>query len=233
MRLPLPPRTPRWKRQIRAVLTMPVRVKALRESAKVSVTEINEFTLTIRPTVFHPALYQSSRILAEVLSDRNLSGKCVLDMGTGSGIIALHAARGGANVVGVDVNPEAVACARENVRANGYETWIRVVEGDLFSFLRGEKFDTIVWNPPFYVGDPRNPEQKAWLAGQDYQKLQEFASQLPLHLKDGGECIVILSSDADMERIIGFFDRNILSPVVLSNHRRFLEVYSVISLRRA
>jgi release factor glutamine methyltransferase len=233
MTLPLPPRTPGWKRHIRAVLTTPVRVKARRESMRVSITEINGFTLTIRPGVFHPALYHSSRILADEVSNRNLSGKRVLDMGTGSGIIALHAARGGADVVGVDVNPEAVGCARENVRANGYETRIRVAEGDLFSCLKGEKFDTIVWNPPFYIGNPRNPEQRAWRAGEDYQKLQEFASQLLLHLNDGGECLVILSSDADMERIIRFFDGNVLSPEVVSNHRRFLEVYSVISLRRA
>jgi release factor glutamine methyltransferase len=70
--------------------------------------------------VFHPRYYLSSESFAEFISRLDLSGKRVADVGTGSGILALAAARAGAeNVIAADINPNAALTAAENARANG------------------------------------------------------------------------------------------------------------------
>ncbi len=78
------------------------------------------FRLTVRPTVFHPRYFLTSKFFANFLSDINLTGKRVADVGTGSGILALAAARAGAaSVVALDINPNAAKVAAENAHANG------------------------------------------------------------------------------------------------------------------
>ena len=79
-----------------------------------------------------------------------LSGTSVLDMGTGSGVIGLTAARLGARVTGLDINPDAIACSNDNARANGLASRFTAIESDLFEALPGGTlFDLILWNPPF------------------------------------------------------------------------------------
>jgi SAM-dependent methyltransferase len=78
------------------------------------------FRLTVRPTVFHPRYFLTSEFFANFLSDIDLAGKRVADVGTGSGILALAAARAGAaSVVALDINPNAAKVAAENAHANG------------------------------------------------------------------------------------------------------------------
>lgn len=78
------------------------------------------FNLRVRPTVFHPRFFLSSEYFAEFLDGLDLSGKSVADIGTGSGILALAAARAGArDVLALDINPNAALSALENAHANG------------------------------------------------------------------------------------------------------------------
>jgi methylase of polypeptide subunit release factors len=73
------------------------------------------FSLRVRPTVFHPRFFLSSEYFAGFLDGLDLRGKSVADVGTGSGILALAAARaGGANVMALDINPNAALSAQEN-----------------------------------------------------------------------------------------------------------------------
>ncbi|HUD54594.1 MAG TPA: methyltransferase [Terracidiphilus sp.] len=80
---------------------------------------------------------------------RRLS-RATLDLGTGSGILSLSAARFSEAVVATDLNPRAVACARFNARLNGIET-IEVLEGDCFAPVANRRFDLILSNPPFFI----------------------------------------------------------------------------------
>src|SRR5205823_1604642 len=99
-----------------------------------------------------------------------------LDMGTGSGIGAVFAARAGYRVVGVDLNPEAVRCARINALMNRLEDRLEAREGDLFAPVAGERFDLILFNPPFFRGEPRDALDMAW---RSVDVLERFAEGLP------------------------------------------------------
>ena len=73
---------------------------------RTTVARVAGFRLTVRPTVFHPRYFLTSEFFANFLSDIDLTGKRVADVGTGSGILALAAARAGAaSVVALDINP--------------------------------------------------------------------------------------------------------------------------------
>ncbi|MGE7365557.1 peptide chain release factor N(5)-glutamine methyltransferase [Desemzia incerta] len=76
----------------------------------------------------------------------------VLDIGTGTGAIAIVAKKQRPNddVTGTDLSPKALAVAKENAEANGVA--VRFLEGDLTAPVKGEKFDVILSNPP-YIGE--------------------------------------------------------------------------------
>ena len=62
---------------------------------RTTVTRVAGFRLTVRPTVFHPRYFLTSKFFANFLAGIDLKGKRVADVGTGSGILALAAARAG------------------------------------------------------------------------------------------------------------------------------------------
>jgi SAM-dependent methyltransferase len=127
------------------------------------------FRLAIYPSVFHPKLFLTSEFFARFLASIDLKGKHVADVGTGSGILALAAARAGATVVALDINPMAVDAAADNARTNGLGDRVTAVRSDLMSALApGFQFDVIISNPPFFSGEPRDIADRAWVAGPGY-----------------------------------------------------------------
>ncbi len=91
------------------------------------------------------------------------TGGDVLDLGTGSGIQALHALRTARRVVGTDVSPRALRFAALNAALNRVELDLR--EGDLYAPVAGERFDRIVSNPPFVI----TPRGRAGVPGYTYR----------------------------------------------------------------
>src|SRR5947208_4408183 len=86
------------------------------------------FRMVVRPTVFHPRYFITSEFFASFIGRLDLSGKQVVDVGSGSGILALAAARAGAaNVTAVDINPAAALTTAENARANGLADCVSAV----------------------------------------------------------------------------------------------------------
>lgn len=185
-------------------------------------THVDGFHLTVRRGVFHPRLFFSSIMLGRYISTLNLHSVKVLDMGTGSGVIGLYAASGGAHVTAVDLNPVAVQCARENVVNMGFQSRVAVLLSDLFdAFPEGEKWQYIFWNPPFYPRPHSSMAEAAWNAGEHYEVIRRFAQDVRSRLSVGGEIYLVLSSVMDVPRILNFFVEagfgpvNVLSKAVL------------------
>lgn len=89
-----------------------------------------------------------SKILFEWMIRRPAQN--VLDLGCGSGVLALLAAASSQKVVATDINSRAIALCRFNAQLNGIEH-LQVVAGDLFAGVAGERFDLIICNPPFVI----------------------------------------------------------------------------------
>jgi putative methylase len=80
----------------------------------------------------------------------DIIGKSVLDLGCGTGRLALGASYLGAKkVVGVDIDRSAIKTARENSRKAGLANFVQLVNGDISTI--GGNFDTVLQNPPFGV----------------------------------------------------------------------------------
>ncbi len=105
-----------------------------------------EVAIRLEPGMaFGTGLHPSTRLALRLLERADPAGKRVLDVGTGSGILAVAAALLGAReVVATDVDPVAVDAARENVRRNRVESVVRVVEGSLPT--AASPFDIVVVN---------------------------------------------------------------------------------------
>jgi release factor glutamine methyltransferase len=162
--------------------------------------------ILVLPRVFNPRLFRTGEFLVETLDERWVPpGSTVLDMGTGSGVGAVFAARWARRVVAVDVNPEAVRCTRINALLNEVDERVEAREGDLFGPVAGERFDVVLFNPPFFRGEPRDDLEGA-LWAEDV--VERFAAGLAAHLTADGHAMLVLSSDGDVEGFLRTFRQN-------------------------
>jgi release factor glutamine methyltransferase len=151
------------------------------------------------PGVFSPI--SDTWLLADVLAAQALSpDAALLDLCTGSGALAVHAAvRGLRDVTAVDVSGRSVLNARLNARVNGVR--VRALRGDLFAAVGSRRFDAIVSNPPYVpaAGDrdglPARGRARAWDAGRDGRALLDrICDAAPAHLRPGGLVLLVHSS---------------------------------------
>jgi release factor glutamine methyltransferase len=152
--------------------------------------------------VFKPGLLRSGRLLARVLRSlpaEELEGRRVLDLGCGSGVGSVHAALRGARVTAVDLNPAAVRSAEINARVSMVEPSVDARAGDLFDAVAGERFDVILFNPPFFEGEPTSALDLAF-HGQGV--FERFVAGLPDHLAPDGALHLVLSTDGDGQRLV-------------------------------
>jgi release factor glutamine methyltransferase len=157
--------------------------------------------LVTLPGVFRPI--SDTWLLADALDGEHLTpGARVLDLCSGSGALAIRAARG-AQVTAVDVSRRAVATIRLNALLNGVD--VRAVRGDLLDAVPGERFDAIVSNPPYVPAPsdelPARGPARAWDAGRDGRALLDrICEAAPEHLAPGGVLLVVHSSLLGYER---------------------------------
>ncbi|WP_374984606.1 HemK2/MTQ2 family protein methyltransferase [Streptomyces fradiae] len=124
--------------------------------------------LLLAPGVYAPQ--SDTYLLQDAIAREDLPhGAEVLDVGTGSGALALAAARRGARVTAVDRSRRAVLTARLRAVLAGQR--VRVLRGDLLEPAAGRRFDLIVCNPPYVPSPHRLPPRRgaavAWDAGPD------------------------------------------------------------------
>lgn len=161
-----------------------------RQDAQVT---IQGLTLFVSKDVFSPdpELTHSSSLLLDSFS--SCQGKTVLDIGTGSGVLSIHAAKRGAkSVLAVDCTDDAVANVEENIKQHSADAIVKVTKSDLFQNVSG-KYDLILANLPIFA--------EAWtnLSKGIPQIYQEFFSKVHDHLTKSGIALVAFASFGDLK----------------------------------
>jgi len=122
----------------------------------------------------------------------------VLDLGTGSGALAVAAAEGAETIVGTDVNPKAIKYAQKTAELNNVENKCTFKLGDLYEPVVNRKFDLIVMNPPFV---PLPFGIKMFLSADGgfdgMQVAKRTIQDAPVHLKEDGTFILLAMSLGD------------------------------------
>lgn len=157
-------------------------------------------SLTVLPNVYSPTAFTDTLWFARQL--RELVGnKSLLEMGTGSGAIAILCAQRGAHVVATDVNPDAVKNARLNIERHALDISVR--EGSLYEPLgKDEKFDVIFWSHPF--NNWETPVEDMLLrSGLDYhyEGLRGYVTGAKEHLSPNGKFLIGTGDSADLKTL--------------------------------
>ncbi|HNV97846.1 MAG TPA: methyltransferase [Chitinophagales bacterium] len=170
--------------------------KRMQQSAMYTHGDIRLF---IPPGVFHPGYFHSTQFLLDFTLRHPLTGKHILELGAGSGLISIATAKKGAVVTASDINQQALQALQQNAEHN--QVKLQIVYSDLFGSLEGMHFDYILINPPFYPQDARNDLERAWYAGLDFQYFQRLFAGIHPFLPENTEAWMILSEDTSTVHI--------------------------------
>jgi release factor glutamine methyltransferase len=140
-----------------------------------------------------PKCTHATTLLTKILTD--FTGKKVLDLGTGCGFLAIYAVRHGATkCTAVDIQPEAVENARENVADFRLNEVIDVFESDLFDAVKG-KYDVVLANLP--IMDPEWTDLNQFANSVN----QRFFNELDSKLAPGGKAYISSTSWGDLPEL--------------------------------
>jgi release factor glutamine methyltransferase len=159
----------------------------------------NGITVTVFSGVFHPGLFSSTTFMLDFLKTQDLSRQSLLELGCGTGLIAVTAAKAGAQATATDLNLKAVENARHNAKQNNAA--VNVVHSDLFRNIDKQVFDWIIINPPYYAQQPKNESDLAWYCGENFEYFIRLFSTLKDHIHARSEVIMVLTRGCDLQRI--------------------------------
>lgn len=174
------------------------------------------------PGVFQPPS-DAWMLIRYVRREQLAAGARVLDLCTGSGVLAIAAAHQGATrVTAVDISRRAVVAVRLNARLNGVSVETR--RGDLFEALAGRRFDLIVSNPPYLPGEeaelPRRGLARAWEGGRLGRAfIERIAKRAAEHLTESGTLLLVYSSVCGEDQTLQLLRAGGLAPAVVVRER--------------
>jgi len=171
---------------------------------KTQIIEVDGVKIKTRKNVFPASsnFSKTSQGLCKMFG--NLIDKNVLDVGTGTGVQAIHAAKGGAKTVtAIDINPDAIECAKENVLLNNVQDRVSVVKSDLFEKIAlGTKFDLIIANLPI-TDFPSSGVVEASLYDPGYELHRRFLKDAKEYLSHGASIVMThidFNGEGDFEK---------------------------------
>lgn len=178
-----------------------------------------------------------SFLLEREIRKRNLVGKVCLDLGTGSGVQGIAMLKSGASfVVCADINKNALVESKKNVlkylkETKNFDVVVRFVETDLFSNLKGVKFDFIVFNPPYVPS-----EKIKWVdldgGKEGSETINKFITQFVGHLSSSSEILLLISSLNNPKKLINIFEKKGFFVDVVSKEKLFFEELFVLSIKK-
>lgn len=184
-----------------------------------------DFKINTDDNVYIPA--EDSYLLADNLEINK--GQSVLEIGTGSGVVAMYASKLTDSITVTDINFDACQLAEKNFRENGIEN-IEVLFGNLFEPVKDRKFDVILFNTPYLptedgdvIEDTINYAFDGGLNGR--KVIDMFLDDVGNHLNDGGIVQMIQSSLSGNEETLQKFDEmGFIAEIKASEHFFFEDI---------
>lgn len=190
----------------------------------------NGLSLEIPPQVFHPGFFFSTKLLMRCINNLELKGKTLLELGAGSGLIAMNAEKQGAKATASDINPVAIEYLKKNRQRNGAS--IRVVHSDLFDDIPLEAFDIIAINPPYYKKDPHAPGDYAWYCGKKGEYFERLFTGVGNYMHDASQVLMILCDGCDFEMIRNMAAGKGFKLVCLQESRNLIEKNFIFKIEK-
>jgi len=195
----------------------------------VKMLEYNGMLFYTHPKVYEPA--EDTFLLAENVKAKRTDE--VLEIGTGTGIIAIIVSRMARRVIATDINDYAIKCAIKNA-TNNKAFNIEIRKGNLFEPVKDEKFDLILFNTPYL---PTSDNEKiddeinsAWNGGNDGRTtIDRFIGEVKEHLNDGGRVQMVQSSLSDIDKTLEKLEEIGLKASVTAKEKHFFEEIAVIT----
>lgn len=160
----------------------------------------------VHPAVFHPGFFSSTQFLLQYLERKTMQGTQLLELGCGTGLIALLSAKAGAQVVASDLSVKAIENAKQNF--SNHQVDVSLIHSDLFDDIPQKKYDWIIINPPYYAKTVRQEEDLAWHCGQDFQYFQKLFQSLLRYIDIETQIIMVLTLGCDLDKIFMIAEAN-------------------------
>lgn len=178
--------------------------------------------MLVRP----PGVYEvqdDTSLLIRALQQRRMAGRSVLDVGSGTGALAIEAARAGAgSVTAVDLSARSALASWVNSRVHGVS--VRVRRGDLFEPVAEHRFDLVLSNPPYVPANANVPSRhrkaRCWDAGPRGRVLLErICAEARSVLANGGALLLVQSRISGADETLRALVQNGLSPTIVDRGR--------------
>ena len=185
--------------------------------------------LEIPPQVFHPGFFFSTRLLLRYVSALSLQEQRFLELGAGSGLISIHAAKKGATVTATDINPVAIECFRRNCDQNKVKP--EIILSDLFASIPEQSFDIIAINPPFYKKQPQALADHAWYCGENGEYFEQLFTKLGKYIHQNSIVLMVLSEECDIKMINEIASRHdfyMQKKITKKSAWEYLYIYQII-----
>lgn len=196
----------------------PLLVKYL---SKTRIYRYDDIKLEVPPQVFHPGFFFSTRVLMDYIIQLPLQDTNFLELGCGSGLISIYAAKKRASVTATDINPIAIEYLQKNSLVN--KANITVIQSDLFKDIPEQAFDIIAINPPYYKKQPINPADYAWYCGENGEYFETLFSGLKKYIHQQTEVLMVLFDGCDIDMIQNMAAKNGFSLHCVHTHKNLLE----------
>ena len=184
-----------------------------------------DFIINTDDNVYIPA--EDSYLLADNLEIKE--GQSVLEIGTGSGIVAMYASKLTDRITVTDINLDACLLAEKNFKDNGIEN-IEILFGNMFEPVKDRKFDVILFNTPYLpteedevLDDTINYAFDGGLNGR--KVIDVFLDEVGNHLNDGGIVQMIQSSLSGNDETLDKLDEmGFIAEIAASEHFFFEDI---------